>query len=178
MAKAMIALDPNGRLDADVSWIGDPGAPFVLQQGQDLGARLSHAFGEAFRLGAYKVLVIGTDCPEMEETHLTNALMLLDRKDAVLAPARDGGYTLIGLKRPRPELFEGVDWSTDQVLLQTIERIQLQRLSLGLLPEMEDIDTAQNLESLAGRLRRPGLPGLRDTREAIGEIWQKTLARL
>lgn len=115
------------------------------QQGADLGERLEQAIDAAVRDGAKRVLVIGTDCPEIESTTLADALDALAHADVVLGPALDGGYYLIGLNGNRPELLRGIDWGTDQVLRQTLERARQTRCTVHQLRPLSDVDYPEDL---------------------------------
>lgn len=107
----------------------------------DLGERLARAFGSAFAEGARQVVVIGSDCPDLTVHDVRDARSALAGHDVVLGPAADGGYWLIGLRSPQPALFEGIAWSTDQVLGQTLGRAQSSGLSVSLLRLLRDVDT-------------------------------------
>ena len=111
------------------------------QGGGDLGARLTCAFGEAFADGCPRVVVIGSDCPYVTAADIRAALAALDRADLVLGPATDGGYWLLGLRAPHPEVFSGIDWSTPQVREQTLARAHTASLSVTELRELSDVDT-------------------------------------
>lgn len=119
---------------------------FSPQQGRDLGGRMSNAFLRAFADGHAKALLIGSDCPDISRTIVGRGFMLLDTHDIVLGPARDGGYYLIGLRRPEPELFCGVDWGTELVLQQTLDKINDAGLTAALLPQLRDIDRIEDLQ--------------------------------
>ena len=136
-------------------WVaGDAGHAFVAeaarrfgvaiaeQRGADLGARMNHAFET---VGA-PLLLIGTDCPQLAPDDLSAAAGALRAHDVVIQPATDGGYVLIGLARPRPPLFESIDWGGPQVLRQTRERIAALGLRCALLPALHDLDTAADLQ--------------------------------
>jgi rSAM/selenodomain-associated transferase 1 len=118
----------------------------LVQVGQDLGERMKNAFAENFDLGIEKVVLIGTDCPSLEAIHLSHAFEALDQSDLVLGPARDGGYYLIGMKRRADFLFEGITWSTELVLSQTLALAAAQGMQTSLLPVLEDIDTLEDWE--------------------------------
>ena len=121
-----------------------------VQVGTDLGERMHAAI--AASPGA--TAVIGTDCPFLEPDDLVLTAGALRRGDAdvVIGPAFDGGYVLIGVDRPRPELFARVDWGTDSVLAQTRERAWAARLRLLELAARRDVDRPEDLEALAGVL--------------------------
>ena len=108
-----------------------------------MGERMDKAFQVALGLHA-KAIIIGSDCASLTPTIIENAFELLDVYDYVIGPASDGGYYLLAMKEPRPELFQGISWSTDQVLSQTIERIKKRGQSYSLLPELSDIDRAED----------------------------------
>jgi len=106
----------------------------------DLGARMSRAFEEAFSSGWDRVLAIGSDCPYVGIEQIQDGRDRLDRDSVVLGPARDGGYWMIGMGRYLPSLFDGVEWSTEKVLEQTMKRTEAEGESVSLLEILEDID--------------------------------------
>ena len=110
------------------------------QIGSDLGARMLNAFDALTPKGP--VILIGTDCPALAAEHLTHcASALRDGADAAFIPAEDGGYVLIGLKRPVPQLFEDMPWGTSEVMSRTRERLHELRLDVFEALEIWDIDT-------------------------------------
>ncbi len=126
-------------------------APLVELRPQvegDLGARIGAAFEEGFAGGAARVVAIGSDTPHLGVDRVSAAFERLQRAEVVLGPTRDGGYYLVGLRGPRPELFEGVEWSTERVRSQTLAAARRLRLRVELLDELEDIDGAAELERL------------------------------
>lgn len=118
---------------------------YSAQQGTCLGERLEHAVCTAFMEGSQRVLVIGTDCPELEPTILDEAFEALSRADIVLGPAIDGGYYLIGMRANQPKLFRGIDWGTQNVLLQTVKIARRAQLSVRQLRQLSDVDNAEDL---------------------------------
>ncbi|HEX4585732.1 MAG TPA: TIGR04282 family arsenosugar biosynthesis glycosyltransferase [Burkholderiaceae bacterium] len=142
-------------------WIaGDPGHAFVQdcartfrvpvfeQCGADLGHRMAYAFDHA--LGATEhgagCVLIGTDCPAQTVQDLEQAADALQRHDAVLQPAHDGGYVLVGLSRPQPRLFEAIEWGSGRVAEQTLQRAARLGLALHLLRPLPDLDSAMDLQ--------------------------------
>ena len=111
------------------------------QGGGDLGERLTRAFAESFADGARRVVIIGSDCPWLSADDIELAWNDLETHDLVLGPAKDGGYWLIGLREPKPEVFKGISWSTDTVLEQTLEHARAGGLRFRLLRELRDVDT-------------------------------------
>lgn len=120
------------------------GVTLKLQRGEDLGARMAAAFAD--NLPDYeRVIVVGTDCPALRAAHYRQAMHALDTHDAVLIPAYDGGYVLLGLRRAVPDIFRAIDWSTDKVLHQTRERLKSLGVRWQELPALHDIDRPEDL---------------------------------
>jgi rSAM/selenodomain-associated transferase 1 len=115
------------------------------QHGHDLGERMHNAF--CSELTYYSsALLIGCDCPSLTEADLAEALDAVNRScDAVLAPAEDGGYVLIGLTKPCQGLFDRMPWGTPEVLAQTRKRIRQSGLRYRELKEQWDLDTTEDL---------------------------------
>ncbi|MBD3883161.1 TIGR04283 family arsenosugar biosynthesis glycosyltransferase [Phormidium tenue FACHB-886] len=125
-------------------WLG-AGWDYCAQGTGDLGSRMAQAFEAAFAKGADRVVIIGTDCPQLDADRLSEALQQLQSHDLVLGEATDGGYYLIGLRRFVPELFVGIDWSTERVLQQSLAIAEQQKLAVGLLAPLTDIDRPEDL---------------------------------
>ena len=118
------------------------------QPAGDLGERMAAAF--AGQRGP--MLLIGSDCPALRPAHLVSAAALLGEatgNDAVLIPAEDGGYVLIGLRHPEPAVFVGIDWGSARVMAQTRQRLSEHGLRWAELPELWDVDRAADLARLA-----------------------------
>jgi rSAM/selenodomain-associated transferase 1 len=115
------------------------------QQGVDLGERMNNAFCRA--LNSYSsALLIGCDCPSLTEQDLEEALTALNQVGCcVLAPAEDGGYVLIGLNQPHPELFDNMHWGTELVYEHTLTRIKQHNLRYYALKQQWDLDTPKDL---------------------------------
>ena len=119
----------------------------------DLGARMQHAAAAALAVTG-RILIIGTDCPALTPAELRLAADRLDaRHDAVLIPAEDGGYVLIGLKWWNPRLFSDIAWGSDQVLATTRARLAELRWRWHELPPSWDVDRPPDF----ARLRASGL---------------------
>ena len=129
------------------SWLG-PDLDFAAQPEVDLGGRLRWAFARAFRRGSAAVLAIGADVPGISPAILRAALDALGTHDVVLGPATDGGYYLIGMTRPHPDLFAGMEWGTESVCAQTRAAIQKLGLSCHELPVLNDVDRPEDLSPL------------------------------
>ncbi|MDZ4829786.1 MAG: TIGR04283 family arsenosugar biosynthesis glycosyltransferase, partial [Phycisphaerae bacterium] len=118
--------------------------PCAAQRDGDLGQKMHAAFTHMLREADAAVL-IGTDCPDISSGLLNMALEGLQSADVVLGPATDGGYYLVGLRRPAPSFFEEMEWSTSTVLAKTLERASVLGLSVQLLPTLSDVDEPQDL---------------------------------
>ena len=116
-----------------------------IQTGIDLGERMKNAFKSIFEKGYQKAIIIGTDCPGINESILKDAVSNLNDFDIVIGPATDGGYYLLGMKNMHSFLFENIEWSTNKVLQQTINLSNLHKLSYFLLPELSDVDEEKDL---------------------------------
>ena len=117
-----------------------------LQKGNDLGERMLHAIESGFESGFHHVVLIGTDCYELNPAILDDAFSRLEQADAVIGPASDGGFYLIGMKRVIPELFLDRKWSNPVVLKETITILKQLDTSYELLEELSDIDTFDDLK--------------------------------
>jgi uncharacterized protein len=120
----------------------------ALQVKTDLGIRMKTAFEEAFTQGYESVCIIGSDCYELNQNILQQAFDSLQEHEAVIGPANDGGYYLLGMNRLHPELFEHKQWSTSSVLPDTLQDFKQKKCSFELLPELTDIDNEKDLKRL------------------------------
>lgn len=116
-----------------------------MQANAGLGERMKAAFSLVFQKGYERVCIIGSDCFELTARLIRHAFDLLLEKELVIGPAADGGYYLLGMKNSLKDVFDGVAWSTDKVLLQTEEKIKEQNLLYALLPVLTDVDTVDDL---------------------------------
>lgn len=118
---------------------------YKIQHGSDLGQRMTNAFAEVFKNDFEKVLIIGTDIPEISSTIINNAIDELDNNDIVIGPSSDGGYYLMGMKKLEANLFNNIHWSSSEVLNQTLQKIEQEKLKFRVLEELMDIDTEDDL---------------------------------
>ena len=93
-----------------------------------------------------KVVIIGSDCPELTATIIEDAFHALNTHDVVVGPSHDGGYYLLGLTEFYSHLFDNINWSTSSVFHQTIEKMKTNEISFDLLPTLYDLDTIDDLE--------------------------------
>jgi uncharacterized protein len=122
----------------------------------DLGNRLHRAFRETLTR-APAAMVIGTDCPALSPADISRAAKALSEHDAVLGPAEDGGYVLIGLRRVSPRLFDRIDWGTASVMEQTRDRLSALGWRWAELPTLWDVDRPEDYDRLT---HDPALGGL------------------
>lgn len=136
--QTVLALAPDSAVHEGGIW--PAGIPRIGQGGGDLGARMGRLFHD---LPPGPVVIVGADIPGIGAEHVAAAFAALGRHDAVLGPAEDGGYWLVGLKRrPRvADIFEGVRWSSAETLGDTLKNIRTRKMSVALLEALPDIDT-------------------------------------
>ncbi len=131
-----------------------PGAwSFAAQGSGDLGERLAHGCRDATSAGARTVLLVGTDCPDLDASVYRAALDALETHSVVLAPATDGGYVLLGVKLHEIQglehlLFRGIPWSTNSVADDTLDHLAKARITAAILPTFPDVDRPEDLASL------------------------------
>jgi len=118
---------------------------YHAQVGEDLGERMQRAFADSFNHKIEKMIIIGTDCPDLNQNIIEEAFLALNSQDVVLGPASDGGYYLIGLSQFFPMLFNNIDWGSDRVLAQTRSIIEQEKLSVYDLPVLTDVDRPDDL---------------------------------
>lgn len=118
------------------------------QRGGDLGERMHHALAAALE-EAESAVLMGSDCPAIDGGYLAQAFVALEEgADLVLGPAADGGYVLVGLRRPQPPLFRDIPWGGAEVLARTRERAHSLGLTVRELPELWDVDRPEDLARL------------------------------
>lgn len=115
------------------------------QKGFTLGEKMTNAFDEAF--DSYnKVIIIGSDCYDLNAKTIETAFAMLEDNDVVVGPAKDGGYYLLGMREYLPQLFQDKEYSTDSVLKELLEETEELELSVYQLPALSDIDTFDDLK--------------------------------
>ncbi|MCP3676887.1 MAG: glycosyltransferase [Deltaproteobacteria bacterium] len=131
--------------------------PLILQRGGDLGERLGNIFSDLIVSGYKRVVVIGSDSPDIPLAYIEYAFILLREKPGmvVLGPSEDGGYYLIGMDRANKVPFEKISWGGDTVLRETIKRCGKGDIEVSLLPEWRDVDTIEDLEPLINSRHLP-----------------------
>jgi glycosyltransferase A (GT-A) superfamily protein (DUF2064 family) len=149
--------------------ISTPGQPFsetsrhLPQRGTSFGESLRLALEDAFSRGYENVVVIGNDAPEISRSYLETAFERLEStgsQAAVLGPAHDGGYALLGLNRPCPQAFESMPWGSEHVARLTEARLSHAGFRVDRLDALEDIDSGPALKRFLARARRGTLAKL------------------
>ena len=117
------------------------------QRGKDLGERLYNIFDDKLNQGYAAVSIIDSDTPDLPRSIVRQSFQLLihDHIDAVFGPCHDGGYYLVGMRRPHLELFQDIDWSTETVLQETLQKAKKLNLKTKLLARWNDLDTFDDL---------------------------------
>jgi uncharacterized protein len=119
-----------------------------LQSGSDLGERMFNAFEQVFASGIDYAVILGSDCAEITAKHLHQAFTALEKTDAVIGPAADGGYYLLGLKQAEPKLFTQKRWSTSSVYADTVKDFFHKGWTFSALETLRDVDTLDDLRNM------------------------------
>jgi len=139
-----VHFTPADAGDAVRAWLGE-GPRYLPQADGDLGGRMRAAFAEAFAAGFRRVVIIGSDLPDLSAALLREAFARLDAAPVVLGPARDGGYYLMGMREMVGAVFDDVPWSTAEVLARTMEILRDAAIVPAMLPMLADVDEAGDL---------------------------------
>ncbi|MBI2491562.1 MAG: TIGR04282 family arsenosugar biosynthesis glycosyltransferase [Candidatus Rokubacteria bacterium] len=155
----LVAYTPPEARDALAALV-PPGLGLLAQRGADLGERLSNLLADLVGAGHPGALAIDSDSPTLPMTWVLEAVRALEHgaADVAIGPCDDGGYYLIGLRAPRPALFDGMPWSTERVLALTLDRAKDLGLRVHLLPPWFDVDTEPDLRRLHAELAGGGGP--------------------
>ena len=116
-----------------------------LQDGNDLGIRMHNAFQQAFSTGYEKIVIIGSDLPDLTSEHINEAFEKLNSNDVVMGPAEDGGYYLLGMKKLHTNIFQNKNWGTSTVRKDTLN--DLQNESVFLLETLNDVDVFDDIKN-------------------------------
>lgn len=149
LAHAELRFTPDDAENEITPWLSDDWTARPQGNG-DLGKRMHRAFSEANG----PAIIIGSDCPEVKISDLQAAAEALQTQDAVLGPAKDGGYWLIGLNAPCPALFDGIEWSTKTVLQTTLAKADKAGLTVKLLRELADVDDWESFNDQFSKLEK------------------------
>ncbi len=119
----------------------------TVQEGEDLGERMKNAFKKGFEDGYERIVLIGSDLPDITSTHINKGLSTLKHNDIVFGPAEDGGYYLIGLSKMVDMVFHNKPWSQDTLLEVTLNELKSNQITFKTLETLNDIDTFEDLEA-------------------------------
>jgi rSAM/selenodomain-associated transferase 1 len=117
----------------------------TTQNGADLGERMLNAFEDGFNKAYDKIVLIGSDLPDLNQMLINEAFSLMDKKEVVLGPALDGGYYLIGMNKLIPQMFLDKPWSTPLLMEMTMKDLNMRGYSVSTLQTLNDIDTYEDL---------------------------------
>jgi len=149
----IIAFDPDsGR--PEYLKKNAPGFSLLRQKGRGLGRRMHNVFKTAKQQGAKNTVIIGSDSPNLPAGVIKRAFLELRHNDLVIGPSSDGGYYLIGLRGPCPEIFSGIKWSSHKVFDHTLKKAKRLKKKVALLESWYDVDTPESLERLILDLRK------------------------
>ena len=134
----------NDGINTDDIW---PASAYSKRQqaAGDLGTKMTAAFYEVFEAGYSKVVIVGSDCYDLTADIVATAFKSLHKTDLVLGPAADGGYYLLGQKKPNKNIFNVKSWSTSSVLSETLFLAKQEGLSYTLLPVLQDVDEEKDV---------------------------------
>ena len=117
----------------------------TVQHGADLGERMLNAFKEGFEAGYKRIVLIGSDLPDINSTHIKKGIEALATNDVVFGPAEDGGYYLVGLSKMNTAIFTNKPWSQSNLLEQTLQELHNNKVTVSTLETLNDIDTYEDL---------------------------------
>ena len=139
-----VAVYYSEKIEQDDIWNKQQYTKF-LQHGNHLGERMYNAFQQQFNLQYNKVVIVGSDLFDLKPQHITQAFKALEQNDAVIGPAKDGGYYLLGMTSLIRKVFDNKIWSSDTVLSDTIKDLQNHKIEM--LEMLNDIDTFEDLKA-------------------------------
>ena len=119
----------------------------AVQEGSDLGERMKNAFLKGFEDGYERIVLIGSDLPDINATHIQKGLEALKHSEVVFGPAEDGGYYLIGMSKMNTKVFENKPWSQSHLLSETLSELKNNNTTFTTLEVLNDIDTFEDLEA-------------------------------
>jgi rSAM/selenodomain-associated transferase 1 len=135
--------------------------PRLQQEGDALGQRMQHALSWGFGKGFSRVILIGSDSPDLPRPFIEEGFARLRTASCVVGPTEDGGYYLIGASGAIPPVFDDVSWGSEKVMTETLQHLNRHGVSFHLLPTWHDVDRPADLPLLAERIRQHisnGLP--------------------
>jgi rSAM/selenodomain-associated transferase 1 len=148
-ADVFIFFHPPGKKKSMISWLGN-NCMYLPQRGKDLGAKMKNCFKDVFNAGYDKAVIVGSDIPRLNADIINKSFIKLKNSRAVIGPAKDGGYYLIGFPKNSffPLIFDNMKWSTDTVFKYTMKVFKKNKIKPAILPVLQDIDTPEGLKQL------------------------------
>ena len=152
--RVIISYDPMASEQQYRQWLGDSFV-YLIQRGDDIGARMFHAFEDVFHDGYESCYLMGSDIPDLPSRMITGGMDELEVHDAVIGPAMDGGYYCIGFQKDAlsGDFFYNIKWGTYRVYAGTISRLESAGVKYAVLPEWGDVDTLNDLREMISRSR-------------------------
>jgi hypothetical protein len=148
LKKVSLTVFYTGSDTAALDGIVPPRTALIPQEGNSLGEKLENAFRTLLGRDGAPACVVGSDSPDLPLAYIKRAFVKLKHREVVLGPSLDGGYYLIGLQRPVPDIFWGISWGDSRVFRDTLGKVKSRGLSLGLIPPWYDVDGADSLSLL------------------------------
>lgn len=154
-ADVFVCYTPEGKEEILYPLLGEE-AVYFPQEGEDLGERMYRAVRTVLQKGYEACVLIGTDVPEIRKKHMEDAFSILETgaKDVVFGPTEDGGYYLVGMKKPYREVFEKQTFGYGNVLENTIRRLEKHSIEAGCIGQLWDMDTHEDLQGCRERMRQ------------------------
>lgn len=167
-----ICFSPEDSHGKFTEWLGRRYC-YIPQHGADLGQKMKNALLQAFRQDFSRAVIIGSDIPDLPGEIISKAFLSLRTHDAVIGPASDGGYYLIGFNCGKfvPEAFDGIQWSSDTVFRETLSKLDGAGIEACKLPEWRDVDTFADLKSMFLRSRHKEFSSSRTMSYIAGKPW-------
>lgn len=167
-----IFFTPADSRGAIKNWLGDQ-FEYFPQHGDDLGEKMNNAIAEMQKQKYQKAVLIGSDIPTLDATTIVRAFRHLDECDVVIGPSKDGGYYLIGMKRPCAELFQDISWSSNLVLNQTIQKARASALEIVQMEQQSDIDTYADVVEFWAFLKKQNMTGALSFKSKTSEVLKR-----
>ncbi len=168
-----IFYQPAGHAELVRGWLGNS-TPLIAQKGATLGERMHYALCSCTAEGFDSIILVGSDIPDLNENIINQAFLTLQTRQAVIGPAADGGYYLIGARKTgiTSKAFEGIDWGSPEVFEKTLQRLRENGIEPGIITELRDIDTGRDLQALAEDIcaRADTAARMKHTREVLENL--------
>ncbi|HMK56859.1 MAG TPA: TIGR04282 family arsenosugar biosynthesis glycosyltransferase [Dissulfurispiraceae bacterium] len=150
--RPLIAYCPEEAGSRVAAWLGN-GKDYMPQSGRDLGEKMKNAFKRVFEDGCLQAVLIGSDIPDLPPAIITEAFSALENKQAVIGPAKDGGYYLIGFRRDAyaGQVFRGMSWGSSDIFERSIAVLEREGIDVYVLPVWSDMDRPADIAELVKR---------------------------